>query len=35
MTGTLDEDQYTFIIISSSLLRMKNVADKSWQRKPK
>jgi endoglucanase Acf2 len=30
MTGTLHEDQYTFLIISHSfLLRMKNVSDKS------
>jgi len=29
MTGTLHEDQYTFLIISRSfLLRMRNVSDK-------
>jgi len=31
MTGTLHEDQYTFLIISCSvLLRMRNVSVKSW-----
>ena len=30
MTGTVHEDQYTFLIISRSvLLRMRNVSDKS------
>jgi hypothetical protein len=35
-TGTLHEDQYTFYIISSSvLLRMKNVSDKYCREKSK
>jgi hypothetical protein len=28
MTGTSHENQYTFLIIARSVLRMKNVADK-------
>jgi len=32
MTGSLHEDQNTFMIISHSfLLRMRNVADSSWR----
>jgi len=29
MAGTVHEDQYTFLVISLSVLRMKNVSDKS------
>jgi hypothetical protein len=29
ITGTLNEDQYTFMIISRSILRMRNVSDES------
>ena len=36
MTGTLHEDQYSFLIISRSfLLRMRNVSDKSCRGKSK
>jgi len=34
--GTLQEDQYTFMIISRTvLLRMRNVSEKSFKRKSK
>jgi hypothetical protein len=35
ITGTLREDQYAFMIISRSVLRMKNVSDKKLKRKSK
>jgi len=32
MMATSKEDQYTFLITSPSILRMRNVSDKSYRR---
>jgi len=34
LTGTLQDEQYTFIMISFSVLRMRNVSDNICREKP-